>query len=443
MVSANALRIVPVLVLLASRLAIADPAIEAIDPPPRASFDAQMVTRGAQLSAIGNCRNCHTSAEGKPFAGGRPLKTPFGTIHATNITPDPETGIGRWSEAAFRRAMHEGVDRAGRHLYPVFPYDHFTKLTDTDVAALYAFMMTRDPVAAETPPNALLFPYNVRAFIGVWKGLYFQPGRYEPNPTQSDEWNRGAYLAEGAGHCGACHTPRNAFGAEVRNRNLAGGDIDSWHAPALNSESPSPVPWTAAQIDVYLRTGIEDVHAIAAGPMAPVTQNLATVPPADTKAIAVYVSSLMGRPSSEANRRADEALARAKAATSAAPRSDSARALATTGDPASTSAAMIYADSCASCHDAGRAASSGGALGLSLAIGPTLPTPSNLIHLTLEGIAPPNGEAGRFMPGFANALTRDQVSALIQYLRVEFGRKNAWPNVDEQVAKVADEIRAR
>jgi mono/diheme cytochrome c family protein len=419
----TAFRILLATISLLPGLAVAAPEIAPIVPM-RAAFGADVIARGAELSAIGNCKACHTADDGKPFAGGRPLPTPFGTVHGTNITPDPETGIGRWSEAAFRRALHEGIDRQGQHLYPVFPYDHFTRLTDADVGALYAFMMTRNPVTAQTPPNRLTFPYNVRAFIGIWKNLYFEAGRFQPNPAQSAEWNRGAYLVEGAAHCGACHTPRNRLGAERRDRAFAGGDVDSWHAPALNAESPSPVPWTVAQLDTYLRTGIEDVHAIAAGPMAPITRSLATVPPEDTRAIAVYVSSLMG-------------------GETAAPRGDSARTLVPGGGQARSSAATLYADSCGSCHDVGRTVSSGGALQLSMAIAPALPTPSNLIHLTLEGITPPDGEPGRYMPGFAGALTNDQVTALVQYVRVEFGRKPAWRNVDEEVARVANELRAR
>jgi mono/diheme cytochrome c family protein len=398
-------------------MAAAAPAIAPVDPPPPASFDPALVARGAQLAAVGNCHDCHTAAQGKEFAGGRPLYTPFGVVHGTNITPDPETGIGRWSEAAFRRALHEGVDRDGQHLYPVFPYDHYTKLTDDDVAALYAFIMTRDPVSARTPPNRVSFPYNVRAFIGVWKNLYFEPGRFTPDPSQNAQWNRGAYLVEGAGHCGACHTPRNQLGAEVKERKFAGGETGSWHAPALNRDSPSPVPWTVAALDTYLRTGLPDDHAIAAGPMAPVVRNLSTVSAEDTKAMAVYVASWMGAPATDVKARArmpdTASLADAK------------------------SGASIYAGSCGACHDIGRTISSGGALHLSVAIAPALPTPANLIHLTLEGVAPPDGEPGRFMPGYAGALTNEQVATLVQYLRTEFAGKPPWPDVDAEVRKVS------
>src|SRR2546428_4796210 len=153
--------------------------------PERASFDAAVVAKGAELAAIGNCRSCHTKPGGEPFAGGLPLSTPFGTIHSTNITPDPDTGIGLWSGEDFLRAMHDGVDRAGRHLYPAFPYDHFTRMSALDVAAIYAFIMTRDPIRAEVPANRLRLPAGFRPAIPVWRALYFEPGIYRSHPAIS------------------------------------------------------------------------------------------------------------------------------------------------------------------------------------------------------------------------------------------------------------------
>src|SRR5688572_16502185 len=172
------------------------------ETPARASFDTALINRGASLAAIGDCVACHTAPGGKAYAGGYPLKTPFGTIHGTNITPDPETGIGRWSETAFLRAMREGVDREGRHLYPAFPYDHFTLLSDDELKALYAFVMTREPVRAETPANDVVFPLNARMLLAGWKLLFFNQRAYQPEPAQGNDWNRGAYLVQGLGHCG-------------------------------------------------------------------------------------------------------------------------------------------------------------------------------------------------------------------------------------------------
>jgi mono/diheme cytochrome c family protein len=393
-------------------LALAAPSIAPVEPPARASFDEAQIARGAALSAVGNCRDCHTAQGGKPFAGGHALHTPFGVIYGTNITPDAETGIGRWSLDAFARALREGVDRRGEHLYPVFPYDHFTKLSDDDVAALYAFVMTRDPVRQRNPANQVNFPYNVREFIALWKSLYFRPGRFVADPQQSAQWNRGAYLAEGAGHCSACHSPRNALGAEVRERHFAGGSAGTWHAPALDRSSPSPVPWTADALAVYLRTGLADQHAIAAGPMAPVVHNLGAVSPDDVAAIAAYIASW----------------------TQGAQPSPPPTAMA-----ASTSGAAIYASTCGDCHDKGRTTSSGGALELPLAIALSLPTPANLIHITLEGIPPRNGEPGRIMPGFAGSLTDAQVVSLLAWLRSDVAQKPPWPDLEAQVRAIASE----
>ncbi len=181
----------------------------------------------------------------KNFAGGLPVPTPFGTVFSSNITPDPETGIGRWPEAAFRRAMRSGVDREGRHLYPTFPYDHFTNVSDDDDRALYAFLMTREPVRAPARSNQLSFPFDHRVVIAGWKLLFLRAGAYKPDTTKSAEWNRGAYLVEGLAHCGACHTPRNALGAEQTTASFAGGDVDNWKAYAINAQSPAPVPWDA------------------------------------------------------------------------------------------------------------------------------------------------------------------------------------------------------
>jgi mono/diheme cytochrome c family protein len=391
-----------------------------VEPPMRSAFDAALIAKGAQLAAMGNCNSCHTAERGPSYAGGRALRTPFGTMYGTNITPDPDTGIGRWSEAAFRRAMHEGLDREGRQLYPAFPYDHFTKVSDEDIRALYAFFMTREPVRAENRTHELTFPFNVRSLIGVWKRLYFEPGRFQPDAGRSDELNRGAYLAEGLAHCGACHTPRNFLGAEKKRMPYAGGEAEGWHGPALNADSPSPVPWNTAQLYVYLRTGLAEQHAIAAGPMDPVVRNLALVPEADVRAIATYFAMLMGEPTPDRRHRAEEAGALAKRG-------------ATEGN--NGRGAALYAGACGSCHDQGRQASNGTALHLALGTAMTIPTSANLIRITLEGIAPPPGEPGRTMPGFAHALTDDQVKELVTYIRERFGRAPPWTDLDEELRK--------
>src|SRR3982075_2233626 len=179
------------------------PASAAIDPPAPQSFDTALVKRGRDLAAIGNCNDCHTVRGGQKFAGGLPVPTPLGTIFSSNITPDAETGIGRWSEAAFRRAMRSGLNRAGQHLDPTFPYYHFTNVSDEDDQALYAYLMTRQPVHAPARENQLSFPLDKRFVIAGWKLLFLSHGTFQPDPTKSTEWNRGGYLVEGLAHCGA------------------------------------------------------------------------------------------------------------------------------------------------------------------------------------------------------------------------------------------------
>ena len=392
--------------------------------PPRASFDPALIAKGAQLAAIANCQVCHTAEGGKSFAGGRPIETPFGTFYGTNITPDPDTGIGGWSEQAFARALREGIDRDGRHLYPAFPYEYYTRLADEDLRALYAYIATREPVRANNRPHELRAPFNIRALLGTWKALYFERGEFRPDPARDAQWNRGAYLVNGPGHCGACHTPRGALGAEKKDQPFGGGVAEGWHGPALNAGSPAPVPWTAEQLFRYLRTGLDDVHAIAAGPMEPVVRNLARAPEEDVRAMAAYLEALAGPPSAERRKKADAALAQARAPARANGRG-----------------AEVYAGTCAACHDRGREAGSGGALPLALGTAMTIPTSSNLLRITLEGIAPPEGEPGRSMPGFADALTDGQVKDLAAYIRSEFGRAPAWPDVEEELRKIREERR--
>ena len=324
------------------------PAIAAIDPPAPQSFDVSLVKRGRELAAIGNCSDCHTLRGGKSFAGGLPVPTPFGTIYSSNITPDAETGIGRWPEAAFRRAMRSGVNRDGQHLYPTFPYDHFTNVTDEDDSALYAFLMTRPPVHAPARANQLSFPLDQRPVIAGWKLLFLRRDTYQPDPTKSAEWNRGAYLVEGLAHCGACHTPRNVLGAERASAQFAGGDVDNWHAFAINAQSPSPVPWNADALFIYLRDGSHPDHGVARGPMAEVVSNLSSVPESDIKAIAIYMAGVFGAPTPDRKLRGDQVLAEAKSPPVQLPSAQASQA--------SPAGASIYAAACAVCHETGRRA---------------------------------------------------------------------------------------
>jgi len=404
-------------------------------PAQRTSFDAALVARGARLAAIGNCAACHTQPGGKAFAGGLPLSTPFGTIYSTNITPDPDTGIGRWTGEEFLRAMHEGIDRGGRHLYPVFPYDHFTLVTDDDVAAIYAFIMTRDPVKADVPANRLTFPARFRPAIAAWKALYFARGVYRPDPSRSAEWNRGAYLAEGLGHCGACHTPHNALGAEEKQRDLGGGDVESWHASSLTVTSPAPVPWTADQLFDYLRGGREVKHGIAAGPMSPVVHDLAGVAENDVRAIAVYIASRMRPEGPDAQKPGNALFA------SARPEEAGSSSGTRRGTASLDEGEGIFIGACATCHSAGLAATDRQPVALGLTTSINAPDPRNAVHITLEGLWPDPGERGALMPGFAGELSDGQVAALVDYLRARFTDKPAWTDVPERVREIRQGMR--
>jgi len=401
--------------------------IAPIERPAAGQFPANLVAHGAMLAAGGYCATCHTASGGKPLAGGRAMATGFGTIYSTNITPDPETGIGNWSEAAFRRAMHQGVARDGSHLFPAFPYDHFTKLSDEDVRALYAYLMTRPAVHAPARSNELPFPLGIRALQAGWKLLFFRAGRFTPDRAHDAEWNRGAYLAEGLGHCGACHTPRNLLGAEKRGSAYAGAAIDNWFAPPLTKANPSPVPWTSEELASYLVTGISRYHGTAAGPMAPVVHDgLAHLSPADQKAVVRYVASL-----GDGDARAAQvapAVARAMAAdlTGLGPEADA--------------DARFYTAACGSCHYNASARPNPLRPDLTLNSALSLPDPTNFIHVVLFGITAKDGAPGIVMPGFLGFSDAD-VARLGNYLRHTRTGLPPWPDLEKQVARIRAEGR--
>jgi mono/diheme cytochrome c family protein len=379
------------------------------------------------LSGAGYCAVCHTRAGGEPFAGGYGLATPFGTIYSTNITPDPATGIGNWSEAAFARAMHEGVARDGSHLFPAFPYDHFTKVSDDDVKAVYAYIMTRPPVSTSPPPNTIPFPLNIRIFQEGWKLLFFRSGRYQPDPTKTAEWNRGAYLAEGLSHCGGCHTPRNTLGAEKVHDAYAGDMVDGWVAPTLTDANPSPVPWTQGELFSYLRSGASPLHGVSGGPMAPVIHTgLAAVPDADIQAQAVYFADI---DQAAVRGSAVEAVVRSRLATSHLGSGQE-------YDPA----ARLYAGACIGCHyNAGpMPLTVRPELALNSAL--TLPTPANFIRVVLGGLSLQDGGPGLVMPAYASAFTDADVARLAAYLRRTRTDRPPWADVDKQVAAIREQL---
>ncbi|MBX9648108.1 MAG: molybdopterin-dependent oxidoreductase, partial [Xanthobacteraceae bacterium] len=316
-------------------------AIAPIARPDASVYSAATIARGQQLAALGDCAVCHTSVNGILNAGGRPLQTPFGTIYTTNITPDVETGIGAWSYPAFERAMREGIHRDGKQLYPAFPYTHFARTSDADMQALYAYLMAQSPVRAEAKPNALTFPFNWRPLLAGWNALFHKPATFQPDPAKSEAWNRGAYLVESLGHCSACHSPRNALGAERANAYLAGGFAEGWEAPPLTSLSQAPIPWNEDELFAYLRSGESRFHGVAAGPMAPVVRELAALPDQDIRAMAVYLAAFNA---TAIDRPAQNALAlKLEAATG------------TGASAAASVGARLYQGACAVCHEVGGA----------------------------------------------------------------------------------------
>ncbi|MDD8024082.1 MAG: cytochrome c [Paracoccaceae bacterium] len=399
------------------------PAFDPITPPMADSFAPEQIEQGRVLAAAGYCATCHTAAGGAPFAGNYPMKTDFGTIYSTNITPDAETGIGNWSEAAFERAMREGVDRSGAHLLPAFPFDHFTKMSDADIAALYAYIMTSvEPVKAEHKANELPFPLNQRILQAGWKMLFFKSGRFEPVADKSEAWNRGAYLVEGVTHCGACHTPRNALGAEKTDQPYAGAAIDDWIAPPLTAANPSGVPWSAAEFYQYLKTGTTIYHGSAAGPMAPVVHaGLKELPDSDLAAIGTYLGDIVG--AGGADPAANPAVAQSLAA--GVPQADYRK----------DEGERLYATACAACHYNSQQITEGRPdLGINSAT--RLADPTNLIHVMLNGISADQGMAGVVMPGFGTALNDQQIAAIAAYLRASRTPEAPWADLETKVATI-------
>jgi mono/diheme cytochrome c family protein len=380
--------------------------------PAAARTNAPRVAKGRLLAAVGDCAACHSTPDGPAYAGGVAFDTPFGRLYSTNITPDPGQGIGRWTAADFARAMREGLRPDGRPLYPVFPYAHFSRLDDADLQALYAFLMSRDPAAVPIPPNALAFPAAPRGMLVFWRLLFSRPTDFRPDPGHGAEWNRGAYLVEGLGHCGACHAPRNSLGAERAGSDLVGGEVEGWQAPRLDAGNAAPQPWSVAALDRYLREGADPGHGAAAGPMAPVVRALAGADPQDVQAMAVYLADRM-RPAGIAQ-------------TPAAPRRVAAAA------PASDvrAGAALFEGACAACHAPGT--------GTDLEASTTVnaDTPTNAIRVIMEGIEPAAGEPGRAMPGFAAALTPAQADELLAYLRARYSARSPWPPALAEIAAV-------
>ena len=374
--------------------------------------ESAQVARGEYLTRAGNCMACHTDRGGAPWAGGRALATPFGTLYAGNLTSDARTGLGAWTADDFWRALHHGRSRDGRMLYPAFPYTHYTRVTRADADAMYAFLRTLPPVDRPNTPHALRWPYNTQAALAAWRALYFRPGGHREEPARSAEWNRGAYLVQGLGHCSACHSTRNAWGAsEVLD--LSGGMIpmQAWYAPSLASPAEASVSaWSLTDIVQLLRTGTS-TSASTLGPMAQVvlhsTQHLQE---ADLRAMAVFLQSVPPAPTVQPP-------SPAPVAASVVQRG-----------------ARIYTDHCAQCHGEQGQGVAGAYPRLAGNRAVTLPITANLVQVTIHGAYAPATEGHPRpygMPPFALTLRDADIAAVLTYIR------GAWGNGAGGVSELA------
>lgn len=378
---------------------------------PRPAPSAALLAEGARVVALGDCMVCHTTEKGPAYAGGLGLRTPFGTIYSTNITPDPETGIGRWSLEAFRRAMREGVSQDGRLLYPAFPYIHYTRMSDRDIELAYQYLMTRTPVRLVPPSNELMFPLNFRPLLAFWNMLYLEPGSAAVPATQPTPLERGRYLVDTLGHCASCHSGLNPIGGE-RQPPFKGGHVDGWDAPDLTTLASGSTPWRHQDLVAYLRGGLSPRHGAAKGPMRPVTERLAEVPREDVEAMATYLMSIQSA----------QPLQRVAAA---APRGATVPA-----------GQALFAAACASCHaEAAPMMRLAGRPGLARSSTVQGDSPVNFIQTVLHGIAWQQASLV-YMPPFADSLSDEQVAQLAAYVRAE-ARKGAW----EDVANISARLR--
>lgn len=370
-----------------------------------AAASPALVERGAYLARAGNCMSCHTARGGSPYAGGRGIATPFGTVFSGNLTPDKQTGIGSWSASHFWRAMHNGRSKDGRLLYPAFPYTSYTELTREDSDALFAYLQSLPAAVQPNTPHALRWPFSTQAALAVWRALYFNPRPYTPDTTQTAEWNRGAYLVRGLGHCSACHSARNALGASSTPLDLAGGLIpmQNWYAPSLTSPAEAGVAdWQPEHIAALLKTGVSPRGSVL-GPMAEVvlhsTQHMSD---ADLDAMAVFLKALPP--------------------TAAADPPPTAAA-----NPAAARAgAKLYETHCAQCHGKQGRGVPGAYPPLAGNRAVTMASTANLVQVVLNGgYAPATaGNPRPFgMPPFVLVLNDNELAELLTYLRSAWGHQ--------------------
>lgn len=392
------------------------PAIAPVERPQ--TFDSAQRQRGARVVEAGDCAVCHTRPGGQYLAGGLPLVTPFGTLYSTNITPDPQTGIGQWSLPAFERAMREGISRDGHFLYPAFPYVHYRRMSEDDIADAYAYLMSGPAVDSPPQQNRMNFPMNIRPLVSFWNLLFLHGKPLTPVAEQSQAWNRGRYLVEGPGHCAGCHSPLNLIGAEKSGENLAGGSVDGWDAPSLLGMAHRANPWSSEQLVSYLRAEVVDGHGTAAGPMRPVSLGLARLPVEDAQAIAEYLLSLP-----------------AKTAINEIPSASA--------EPADrSSGALLFASACAGCHAQGapmRDIDGRPALDRTSALQSA--SPRNFVKTVLEGIPAEPGQPGPVMPSFAASLDNTQLNALAGYLRHQASPDQPWTDLSATLQALRQETK--
>jgi mono/diheme cytochrome c family protein len=363
------------------------------------------IARGRYLATTGDCAACHTTPGAKPYAGGKPLETPFGTLLAPNLTPDRETGIGAWSDDEFVAAVRDGKSPHGL-LYPAMPYPYYTKMTRDDVLAIRDYLATLDPVSNYVEANQLPFPFSIRLSMKAWNKLFFNPGEFEPVAGKSAAWNRGAYLVEGPGHCGACHTSKNALGADHSSHSLEGGALQGWYSPNITGDAQVGLgTWSEDDVVAYLKTGRNRITA-ATGPMAEViTNSTSKMEREDLAAIAVYLKEL--KPiESDANQAVPAA------------------------DPAMRLGETVYVDQCAACH----AATGVGVTGLFPALkgNPAVQSidPTTLRRVVEEGarsVATDDNPTASAMPAFRWKLSDQEIAAVLTYIR------NSWGNTAARV----------
>jgi mono/diheme cytochrome c family protein len=383
-------------------------------PTPPASPDT--VAQGRYIAVLGDCEGCHDRPGGAPYAGGLPLNTPFGVIYSANITPDAKAGIGGWTEADFYRAMHEGQDDQHANLYPAFPYPYFTRMPRADVDALFAYLRTVPASPQAPPPNKLGFPFSIRALVTIWNWLNFKPGDFQPSPNQSAEWNRGAYLVNGPGHCGACHTPKNFLSGDEWSKPLQGGKLDNWFAPDLNGDPHGGlVSWSQADVIEFLKTGRNGRASAGASMTSVIQHSTSNMSDADLTAIATYLKSLPAPLPGPAASQVDPQVMAAGAA--------------------------IYRDQCAACH---RRDGTGVSHEFPPLAGDALlqaSDPTTIARYILTG-SPTAATAAQptpfAMPAYAWKLSDSEIAAVATYIR------NSWGNLAPPVSahQVAD-LRAK